>query len=195
MLVGFLLLVLSFIPSGGVLAQGAVCPAGDVKWEEGSGYEYTDGSATITGDENQVTITISDGYVFVSGCIKIGGPGGGSTISISGPGTYGPFDYGISHVVVSTDPEPTPTPEATPTPTPPVEEPTPTPTPPTEATPTPTVEVTPTPTIEEPTPTPPLELPPTAGPAGGMEINFALQILGAWLMLAGGALSALQRRP
>lgn len=84
---------------------GATCASGDVKWETDGGYEYTDGSASISGGSGSVTITIASGFTFVSGCIKIGGPGGGSTIGITGPGTYGPFAYGISHVVISTDPE------------------------------------------------------------------------------------------
>ncbi|KKW25082.1 MAG: hypothetical protein VE99_C0003G0007 [candidate division Kazan bacterium GW2011_GWC1_52_13] len=104
-------MVLAFVlalvlPTGAAAAlTGATCPAGDVKWETDGGYEYNDGSASVDGDGNQVTISIESGYTFVSGCIKIGGPDGGSTISISGPGTYGPYDYGISHVVIETDPD------------------------------------------------------------------------------------------
>lgn len=93
---------------------GAVCPAGDVKYEiDLAAYEYTDGSATVTGNSNSITIAINSGYSFVSGCIKIGGPGGGSTIIVTGPGTYGPYQYGISHVVVTTNSNSTPTPTPT----------------------------------------------------------------------------------
>jgi len=82
---------------------GAVCPAGDVKYEAGSGYEYTDGSATITlsPDNMTATISVAAGYTLDGWCVKIGGPGGGSTISPSGT-SYTSTTYAISHVVVST---------------------------------------------------------------------------------------------
>jgi hypothetical protein len=91
-----------------LIGEGAVCPPGNVKLNIGSGYEYSDGSATITGDANSITVIVAPGHTLVSICIKIGGPGGGSTIFFYEAGTYGPFEYGISHVVVTTTPnEPT----------------------------------------------------------------------------------------
>ena len=86
-------------------ATGAVCPAGNVKYEIDDGdYEYTDGSATVSGDATSVTVSAADGYEIVSVCIKIGGPDGGETFTYQAGGTFGPYDYGISHVVVTTRP-------------------------------------------------------------------------------------------
>jgi len=142
--VALVLLALMALTIGATQASprftGAVCPQGDVKINIGPGYEYTDGSATITGDANSVCWTAAPGYEITSVCIKIGGPGGGSLIDGgSGNGCGGPYAYGISHVVVTTDelpPEPTPTlPPSEPTPTlPPGPGPTPT-SPPWEPTP------------------------------------------------------------
>lgn len=84
-----------------------VCPAGNVKYEIGSGYEYDDGSATITGDGDSVTWTAADGFIITGVCIKIGGPGGGSLINPDpADGSGGPYAYDISHVVVTTEEEP-----------------------------------------------------------------------------------------
>lgn len=181
------------------LACGVTCPAGDVKWEEGSGYEYTDGSATIEGDANSVTITITDGYVFVSGCIKIGGPGGGSLITISGPGTYGPYAYGISHVVVSTDPEPptdTPVPSDTPTPTAiPTDTATPTDTETPTNTPTGTIMPSNTPTVTgTATATPPRQPTNTPRPktgGGGPSGSDALTMVGVASLVGAASLTIL----
>lgn len=88
--------------------EGAVCPSGNVKYEVGSGYEYNDGSASITADANTASWSATAGYTITNVCIKIGGPGGGS-LQHPDPaaGTAGPYSYGISHVVVITEPEPT----------------------------------------------------------------------------------------
>lgn len=88
--------------------DGAVCPDGNVKYEIGSGYEYNDGSATITGDGDSVSWEATPGYTITGVCIKIGGPGGGSLINPDpADGSAGPFAYDISHVVVTTDEEDT----------------------------------------------------------------------------------------
>jgi len=102
--VAVLLILSTLFTSAAVTAngEGAVCPHGNVKWETDSGYEYTDGSATVTGDENSVSWQAADGYVIVSVCIKIGGPKGGSLIDGLAQGG-GPFEYGISHVVITTE--------------------------------------------------------------------------------------------
>ncbi|KPJ70019.1 hypothetical protein AMJ51_02675 [Microgenomates bacterium DG_75] len=91
------------------LTTGAVCPHGNVKYEVPEGYEYTDGSATVSGDENQVCWSATSGFQVTGVCIKIGGPGGGSLIwEGPGDGCGGPYDYGISHVVVNTEETPPP---------------------------------------------------------------------------------------
>lgn len=158
-----------------VYATGAVCPAGNVKFEIDGGYEYNDGSANISGNSSNVIWSINPGFQFIAICVKIGGPQGGTLIYPGfEDGQWGTDSYGISHVVAYTSPSqeedptstptPTPTTEPTSTPTPtPTQGTTPTPTPTDdpceqecEPTPTPTEEVTPTPTTEqrEPTPTP-----------------------------------------
>lgn len=103
-------LVMPFVHASPAQATGAVCPPGNVKWETDGGYEYTDGSATVSGNADQVTVTATEGYEVVGVCIKIGGPGGGETISFTSAGTFGPFAYGISHVVVTTRPATPPPP-------------------------------------------------------------------------------------
>ena len=139
-----------------------VCPAGDVKYEvDHADYEYTDNSATVTiipgvGEDgkNSASWSVSSGYEITDVCIKIGGLGGGSLKNGLTQGG-GPFDYDISHVVITTravsptsTPSPTPSPSPTPTATAsPTESPTFTPTP----TPTPEESESPTPS---PTPTP-----------------------------------------
>ena len=89
---------------------GAVCGQGQVKFEiDSQSYEYTDGSATVSGDANSVSWAAAPGYTVIKVCIKIGGPGGGSTWTFGpGNGSAGPFAYGISHVVVTTGPLPPP---------------------------------------------------------------------------------------
>ena len=89
---------------------GAVCGKGQVKFEiDSQSYEYTDGSATVSGDANSVSWAAAPGYTVIGVCVKIGGPGGGSTWTFGpGDGSAGPFAYGISHVVVKTDPLPPP---------------------------------------------------------------------------------------
>lgn len=88
-------------------ATGSVCPAGDVKYNVGSGYEYSDNSAslvfsTIDG-KNVVTWSAASGFVIDEVCVKIGGPGGGSLkYPDVSDGTAGPYRYDISHVVVKT---------------------------------------------------------------------------------------------
>ncbi|MFH1597848.1 MAG: LPXTG cell wall anchor domain-containing protein [Patescibacteria group bacterium] len=90
---------------------GAVCDAGDVKYEVGSGYEYTDGSATINvftvpGDaHNRVSWQAAPGYNILSICIKIGGQGGSliQVNPVTNSGEDGPFAYDISHVVITTE--------------------------------------------------------------------------------------------
>ncbi|PIY96055.1 MAG: hypothetical protein COY66_05125, partial [Candidatus Kerfeldbacteria bacterium CG_4_10_14_0_8_um_filter_42_10] len=80
------------------------CPPGDVKYEIGNGYEYTDSSADIWGDSDIINWAAKPGYKITSVCVKIGGPGDGS---LKNPdpkaGTAGPYDHDISHIVVKTD--------------------------------------------------------------------------------------------
>lgn len=90
--------------------NGAVCPAGNVKYEvDESGYEYTDNSATValTPDNDQgknaVTWAAASGETLESVCVKIGGPDGGSLqYPDVSTGQAGPYEYDISHVVVRT---------------------------------------------------------------------------------------------
>ncbi len=85
--------------------EGAVCPPGNVKYEVSSGYEYTDGSVEIWGDEDQICWSVTPGFSLDDLCLKTGGPGGGSLIDPCGgspcpdSGCAGPFDYGFSHAV------------------------------------------------------------------------------------------------
>ncbi|MBI4090351.1 MAG: DUF11 domain-containing protein [Candidatus Kerfeldbacteria bacterium] len=90
------------------MGKGAVCPSGNVKYNVGSGYEYTDGSATVNvvdvGDKNQATWQAADGFTITHVCIKIGGQYGGS-LKYPDPadGQAGPYDKDISHVVITTE--------------------------------------------------------------------------------------------
>src|SRR3989344_8837874 len=118
------LVVLFIILTAGIFLQvaasGAVCPQGDVKYEVGEGYEYSNNSATVTifnGDKNWVEWTAQSGYEIISVCIKIGGPGGGSLKNGLVDGG-GPFAYDISHIVISTKPTSTPNPSPSPNPSP-----------------------------------------------------------------------------
>ncbi|MBT6401128.1 hypothetical protein HN803_06020 [candidate division WWE3 bacterium] len=83
--------------------KGAVCPPGNVKWETFGGYEYSDDSATVTGNWRKVTWEAAEGYTITGVCIKIGGKHGGKLIDGLAEGG-GPFRYGISHVVITTEP-------------------------------------------------------------------------------------------
>ncbi|GEM_PF-2102044 len=90
--------------------QPVVCPDGNVKYEVSEArYEYTDGSATVTiypssrGSKNSASWQAAEGYEIVGVCLKIGGPGGGSLKNGLTDGG-GPFDYDISHVVITTRP-------------------------------------------------------------------------------------------
>lgn len=137
LLVGIALVLVALLALTGVTqaspsGTGAVCPAGNVKSNVGSGYEYSDGSAWINAAEQSVCWGANPGYEVTGSCIKIGGPGGGSLLWFGpGDGCAGPFEYAASHAVVYTSqlpPEPTPTlPPGEPTPTPPPGRPTPTP--------------------------------------------------------------------
>ncbi len=158
------LTVVSLVTGATTLAQGAnVCPAGNVKFEVASGYEYNDGSGWIEANEDRACWGANEGYEVVGVCIYIGGPGKEERLINLGPGDGcwdNPEKYGISHVVLYTEeiPEPTPTdipPEPTPTEVFPTETPEPTPTDlPPEPTPTDVPpEPTPTETPSEPTPT------------------------------------------
>lgn len=92
------------------VGSGAVCPAGDVKFEiDQQAYEYTDNSVVITGNGTVITWAAQPGFSVTSICVKIGGQEGGSLINLTGnTGTAGPFEHGISHVVaVSADLEDT----------------------------------------------------------------------------------------
>ena len=138
-----------------------VCPHGNVKYDVGTGYAYSDGSAWIDADENTASWGANPGHQITKVCVKIGGPGGGSLLWFeAGDSPVGPFAYGISHVVAYTEPEPSPTPTDTPTSTP-TETPTSTPTDTPTSTPTNTPTSTPT-----NTPTPIGTLTPTATPTG-----------------------------
>lgn len=104
--------VFSFATVG---ATGSVCPSGDVKYNVGSGYEYTDNSATVTvipgtdGSKNRVTWAAASGFVVTSVCIKIGGQHGGSLqYPSASAGQAGPYAYDISHIVLKTSPGNTP---------------------------------------------------------------------------------------
>ena len=115
------------MPRQTALATGAVCAAGNVKYNVGTGYEYTDSSATITiigyqksssdsdhdSDENEntnssskhnrVTWAPATGYAIDTVCVKIGGPGGGTLLYPAiKDGQAGPYAYDISHVVIKT---------------------------------------------------------------------------------------------
>lgn len=87
-----------------------VCPPGDVKYETGSGYEYSDGSGFVTiipginSGHNSTTWSAEECYTITGVCIKIGGPGGG-TLIYPDPviGAAGPYAYDISHVVLTTE--------------------------------------------------------------------------------------------
>lgn len=106
MLVGLLVLSITLLFAGFSSAKaqetGAVCPHSNVKWETDGGYEYSDGTATVSGNADQVTVSAAEGYIVTGVCVKIGGPGGGSLTGGAEEGTYGPYEYGISHVVVTT---------------------------------------------------------------------------------------------
>lgn len=130
------LMVVSLVAGATTLAQGAnVCPAGNVKFEVPSGYEYNDGSGWIEASEDRACWGANEGYRVTGVCIYVGGPDKEERLINLGPGDGcwdNPEKYGISHVVLYTEeiPEPTPTdipPEPTPTDVPP--EPTPTDTP------------------------------------------------------------------
>ena len=100
--------VSSVIPAQ-ACGEEKVCPPGDVKYEIGLGYEYSDDSATIEGDEDAVSWNAANGCEITDVCIKIGGPGGGSLIHPDPSlGEWATESYGISHVVVKTDCEPEP---------------------------------------------------------------------------------------
>jgi len=177
------LMIVSLVAGATALAQGAnVCPAGNVKFEVPSGYEYNDGSGWIEASEDRTCWGANEGYRVTGVCIYVGGPDKEQRLINLGPGDGcwdNPEKYGISHVVLYTEaipaeptptdvpPEPTPTevpPEPTPTDVP--EEPTPTPKPtdkpktpvPPTATPKPEEPPVPTPTPEEE-----ISLPPTGG--------------------------------
>ncbi len=91
------------------VTTGAVCPAGNVKVNDGTGVEYTDGTATATivpgSPKNTATWSASPGNVITDVCIKIGGSGGGS-LQYPDPlaGSAGPYSYDISHIVITTRP-------------------------------------------------------------------------------------------
>lgn len=55
-------------------ATGPHALLANVKWEEGAGYEYSDGSATVSGNADQVTVAPAEGFEVVGVCIKIGVP-------------------------------------------------------------------------------------------------------------------------
>ena len=81
-----------------------VCPPGDVKYNIGTGYEYTDGSATISGGKRIVYWSAAQGCEVIHVCIKIGGPGGGSLINPDPSlGEWATGTYDISHVVLQTE--------------------------------------------------------------------------------------------
>jgi len=96
-------------------ATGSTCPTGNVKLNVGSGYEYTDHSATVSvipgtdGEHNRVTWSPASGFVVTGVCMKIGGSNGG-TLKYPSPslGQAGPYAYDISHVVLTTKPGDTP---------------------------------------------------------------------------------------
>lgn len=90
-------------------ATGAVCPAGNVKFEVGGGYEYTDNTGTVSvvpaGSKNKATWASASGSLISAVCVKIGGSGGGSLLYPNPSlGMAGPFSYDISHVVLYTRP-------------------------------------------------------------------------------------------
>ncbi len=87
-------------------AAGAVCAPGNVKFEVGSGYEYTDNTATVIVTPDGLTTEwqgkLPSLVTFV--CVKIGGPGGG-TLVYPDPATmtWTSDSYAISHVVLTTE--------------------------------------------------------------------------------------------
>ncbi|MEK7639611.1 MAG: SdrD B-like domain-containing protein [Patescibacteria group bacterium] len=88
----------------GATGTGAVCPAGNVKLNIDSGYEYNDGSGTINGNGTTVTWAPAAGFVVTSVCVKIGGHDGGTLIYPTvGNGTYTTTSNNISHAVLYTD--------------------------------------------------------------------------------------------
>ena len=108
-LISAFLFLLPNLSQAQACGEGAVCPPGNVKYEVGSGYEYTDGSASITANADTTSWSATAGYTITNVCIKIGGPRGGS-LQYPDPaaGTAGPYGSdGISHIVVITEPEPT----------------------------------------------------------------------------------------
>jgi len=122
------------------LAQGVnVCPAGNVKYEIGGGYEYNDGSGWVEASEDRACWGANEGYGVTGVCIYVGGPDNEERLINLGPGDGcwdNPEKYGISHVVLYTEAILEPTPTDTPVePTPTIVEPTPTEVPP-EPTPT-----------------------------------------------------------
>ena len=95
---------LVFIPEAKACVE-TVCPPGDIKYEIDEGaYEYTDGTATISGDETTIYWSANEGCTVTNVCIKIGGPGGGSLINPDPSlGQWTTETYGISHIVINTN--------------------------------------------------------------------------------------------
>ena len=95
---------LIFIPEAKACAE-IVCPPGDIKYEiDEEIYEYTDGTATISGNATTIYWSATEGCTVTNVCIKIGGPGGGSLIHPDPSlGQWTTETYGISHIVISTN--------------------------------------------------------------------------------------------
>lgn len=98
----------NYVPLISIETNNNICPVGNVKYEvDDADYEYSDGSATIEiapgvdEGKNSASWLATSGYEITEVCIKIGGPGGGSLKNglIDGGG---PFEYDISHVVITT---------------------------------------------------------------------------------------------
>lgn len=89
-------------------APDAVCDPGNVKGNVSGSViviEYTDNSATISGNNRTVYWAPKAGFEVGVVCVKIGGPGGGTLISPDpDAGTWTTSTYDISHMVVYTTP-------------------------------------------------------------------------------------------
>jgi hypothetical protein len=166
------------------LAQGVnVCPAGNVKYEIGGGYEYNDGSGWVEASEDRACWGANEGYGVTGVCIYVGGPDNEERLINLGPGDGcwdNPEKYGISHVVLYTEAILEPTPTDTPVePTPTIVEPT-----PTEVPPEPTPTDTPPEPKETEVPTP-NGLPSTGGqPGPNRPLSLMVVILAGGVSLA-----------
>jgi len=181
-----ILVVLMIVSLVGVttLAQGVnVCPAGNVKYEIGGGYEYNDGSGWVEASEDRACWGANEGYGVTGVCIYVGGPDNEERLINLGPGDGcwdNPEKYGISHVVLYTEAILEPTPTDTPVePTPTIVEPT-----PTEVPPEPTPTDTPPEPKETEVPTP-NGLPSTGGqPGPNRPLSLMVVILAGGVSLA-----------